>query len=552
MGLRTCYIVLLFVISLQGYGSSQSDSRIYLSFNQPKYAVGDTAYFKAYYLSAKNRKVPGKVILSFDLIDAEGRSVVHFRFNVFDGIGQNQFAIPDSLSSGYFNAVVYTKSMPTGEMITLSENQILIVKKEGVQAESRHELPMQTDHLILMRSDKTIYQTREKVQVEVQLLDQSRQPISGEFSVRVLNTRLFPNQLGEGRLSIEAPISTMENQQINVGTMIKKVGVAHLNDGKTATEGSLVMFYLQKSKWRYQTQIQSNGQILLTLPDIYEPDELFYLSVSPKGKPLHELRITWNERSKPPLPKPQISHITQQSDLYASFAKEVMIINRSYGFFTTPEFAAIQNLKTFRSIEEEIKEADLTFTVDDYISFPTMGELIKEVVRPLYYGDKRRGKVVRMRSLDRPAVDDPVYLIDGVVTKNTDFFLSLIPDDVLEIKIIRDTRKLLRFGLMGRNGIVIVNTKTGDAREPVDPNELVEGLSRPIVFPYSNYADSQSDQVPNFRTCLYWNPSIITDESGKGEIDFYLSDDVGEMIIQVDGINDQGECFSTSLGVNVD
>ncbi|MEP3583058.1 MAG: hypothetical protein ABJN36_13805 [Cyclobacteriaceae bacterium] len=261
--------------------------------------------------------------------------------------------------------------------------------------------------------------------------------------------------------------------------------------------------------------------------------------------------LEWVARQAPLLPKALGSQSSTEQDAYASFVKETAIINRSYGFFAASEFVSIDNQPTFRSIEEEVTP-DLTFQIEDYVLFPTMGELIKEVARPLYYGHKKDGNVVRVRSLDRPATADPTYVIDGIVIRNTNFFLSLAPVDVEQIKIIRASHKLFRFGLMGKNGIVIVNTKSGNAREPVRPENLVDGLSKSHVFPNSDYSGSQPDPTPNFRTCLYWNPYVTTDQEGKSEIDFYLSDDAGEMIIQVEGFNNLGEWFFAQKSINVD
>ncbi|HEY9116734.1 MAG TPA: hypothetical protein VIN11_02845, partial [Roseivirga sp.] len=96
-------------------------------------------------------------------------------------------------------------------------------------------------------------------------------------------------------------------------------------------------------------------------------------------------------------------------------------------------------------------------------------------------------------------------------------------------------KKLSRFGEMAKNGIVIVNTKTGTVREPVDPNLVILGLNRPIEF---NVLDedwaNQSDR-PEFRSTIYWAPAIKTDSNGEVTVRFYTSDDTVPLTIRIDG-----------------
>ena len=191
----------------------------------------------------------------------------------------------------------------------------------------------------------------------------------------------------------------------------------------------------------------------------------------------------------------------------------------------------------------------------DYILFPTMSEFVDEAIRYLLHAKQDHKGIVRIKFLDPMATDDPLYIIDGVATKNTAFFLSLKPADVLTVKIVKDYRKLARFGLMGKNGIVMVQTKLGDVREPLDDqSKLIEGLNRPVDFPSIDYLDGRDPYIPNFRATIHWAPSIETDANGNATVEFYCSDDVGTLSIRIDGLATGGKPFSAvhSLEVNLD
>lgn len=185
-----------------------------------------------------------------------------------------------------------------------------------------------------------------------------------------------------------------------------------------------------------------------------------------------------------------------------------------------------------------------------------MAELVKEVIPSLQHRTLANGKeyvhVSLSEGMSAAATGDPVYIIDGVATKSTAFFLSLKPADVLRIKIITNPSKLLRFNLLGKNGIVIVTTKTGDTRVPLDDqSRLIEGLNTPVNFHAGNHEKS-GDGKPDFRSTIYWNPSLMTDSNGKARVEFFCTDDIGPMSIRIDGLAEGGKPFSATAAFTVD
>lgn len=111
------------------------------------------------------------------------------------------------------------------------------------------------------------------------------------------------------------------------------------------------------------------------------------------------------------------------------------------------------------------------------------------------------------------------------------------------------SQKLKPLGLLGKNGIVIVDTKKGDTREAVDPSKLIQGLSRPLDFKNHSYADT--NHSPDFRSTVLWSPSIKTNVNGEAKIDFYASDNLGVLSIRVDGLTAQGTPFSKEIKLKV-
>ena len=761
----------------EAYQSAWPKTRLYLAFNQEKFSPGDTAWFKAYFLTENLTGIAGKQLIDLTLVNSRGESRVRFMFNVNNGLGHNQLAIPDTLSAGIYFVTAYSSWMKNFDPAFIFKKKIVIVRKNTLVpdekpvlvavAEGGHlvrdvsnkvsirtgkpgsavqiidaggqeiartstdgngmasvifkpirnasyfaqltgesaraplppteddgcsllltpagkeepvkiiitsppasmlrneelvlivssrgkiyhtatvlqgtkdgvalqlpqdDLPEGIAHVSLLNhagnvlasrdfycqgeapvqanilANKHYFQTREKVKLEVSLMDSKGRPVEGEFAIDVLNAGLFDlekqNSISDElnilsgrkeRFMIDRSdanwLSDLDNHLISAtedvpwkeivsekgmkprfpfGNGVRKSGRAYYADsGKPVPDLADIQFYFQRSRIRYKTTVEK-GKVLLPIPDLYGPDELFYLAETSfyfgetkHGEDIPDLKIEWDDEPIT-LPHSPLSKEIEGPDRYASFVANSRLINRSYGFYTSPEDIGSGNSSRIGSsdFEKEIKGADITINVQDYILFPTMAELVKEVIPSLQHR-KTKGKSTVHVTLPERMWDvssgEPVYIIDGIATKNTAFFLSLKPPDVLTVKIVYRTEKLLPLGLMGNNGIVIVQTKKGDAREPLDdPAKLIEGLNRPLDFaddigtgPGAIRTRTRDPHRPDFRSTIYWNPSVTTDSNGKATVEFFCSDDIGKLRLRVDGLATGGRPFSAWLDLEV-
>ena len=97
---------------------------------------------------------------------------------------------------------------------------------------------------------------------------------------------------------------------------------------------------------------------------------------------------------------------------------------------------------------------------------------------------------------------------------------------------------------MGKNGIVLVETKilNNAAVVPRGSNFFVAtGLNSPVPFRPEYFENNRAVRTPSFRSTLYWNPEIHTDENGVATVFFYTADNPGKFRIVVEGITEMGE-----------
>ena len=99
--------------------------------------------------------------------------------------------------------------------------------------------------------------------------------------------------------------------------------------------------------------------------------------------------------------------------------------------------------------------------------------------------------------------------------------------------------------------IVSITTKTGDeldqalAVAPAIDVSIASplGYQTPAEFYAPAYATDKArrSMVPDYRTTLYWNPSVEFDETGRATVEFYTSDAPADYDISIEGVSRSGK-----------
>ncbi len=99
--------------------------------------------------------------------------------------------------------------------------------------------------------------------------------------------------------------------------------------------------------------------------------------------------------------------------------------------------------------------------------------------------------------------------------------------------------------------IVSITTKTGDeldqalAVAPAIDVSIASplGYQTPAEFYAPAYATEKArrSMVPDYRTTLYWNPSVEFDETGRATVEFYTSDAPADYDISIEGVTQNGK-----------
>jgi len=158
------------------------------------------------------------------------------------------------------------------------------------------------------------------------------------------------------------------------------------------------------------------------------------------------------------------------------------------------------------------------------------------------------------------ASTEPMVFLDGIRAELgsggigsspvLNYLDMLNPDDISFIEVLTGPEGSV-YGVRGGNGVVLVNTKkTNDDLKTNGPNSfLVRGYHTPPAFMMPDYANSKmkTAKFNDIRSTLYWNPSGLTDESGRIDIAFFTSDITANYKVIITGITAHGDVINRTI-----
>jgi hypothetical protein len=429
------------------------------------------------------------------------------------------------------------------------ETSISVISDDGKVWASRELSGLLGEPKANVKFSNTEFNVRDSVESNIRITDENG-AVDGTVSVSIINKNLFgvtensveEESLGhqkswlnwEAIMAKNIPEPTFKSEQY-----LTIEGEAYQpTNNKPVQDSTMLMFYFEKQIIGYETYVMNGHFKVPVFFDFTEPDVVFY-AASRRGKDLKGVTIKLKETALINGSFPSFaSTVSKVEDPYGSFQKKTRLINSSFSYFSKP--ANTEVVDPNFAIEDELGGADVVVRLKDYLVFPTMAEVVKEVLPSVEHRKIGGENMIKMYTTHKRPVNnaEPVYIVDGVITKSTDAFLSLNPADVLTIKVIKTGGKLVRLGALFGNGAILVRTK----------NNAGLTLNRENIFPIhgllpatkgSKGISSVKANVPNFNSFLYWNP-ILNCKASDNDLKFSTSDDIGEFEVRINGFTSDG------------
>lgn len=148
----------------------------------------------------------------------------------------------------------------------------------------------------------------------------------------------------------------------------------------------------------------------------------------------------------------------------------------------------------------------------------------------------------------------PLIILDGVPVQHEidrdvclPSFIEYLPfNEIEKIEIFKGANAAI-FGMRGGGGVIAFTLKKGVSSAKLASLSMVKyeplGIQKPEQFYIPKY-DIQSileDTKPDFRTTIYWNPSLSSDSTGIAKVRFYTADQLNNYSVVLEGVSNEGE-----------
>lgn len=476
-----------------------------------------------------------------------------------------------------------------------SFHQLFVFTGDGQLVAERVFIPSPASTLNVKLQVPAEVKQREKVSSTWELLDAAGNPVDATASVTVINDGLFPGssllrnltwtdlpalseraeRFGTATESnVNDFLITQKWQRINWENVMNGKGpsgaypfqseaklkgmVISPTKGTPPPDSTVIISYLHKNGVGFEAYTK-NGQFEVPFVFDFWGDDRVFCTLQSRGRNVdRSYTITIPKDTVTIADRWETAELNKAS-VYGDYALSKELVTKSYAFFgTNQQQVSLRDKSPNAPIEEEFNGADQSVNVADYVVFPKMEDLLREIVP--FAGYRKRGTEESVRisyrweGQTRTYKDDPLYVIDGILTKNTTYFCALKPEDIVTIKVINNPNKLAQLSRLGENGVIFVETRKRDrtATELEPALFPVIGLSKetaPFAVAYNDA--TQNRRFPDLRSTLLWNPLQRADVNGRASDTFFASDDVGNVRVLVRGITRDGRPFYTEATVKV-
>lgn len=147
----------------------------------------------------------------------------------------------------------------------------------------------------------------------------------------------------------------------------------------------------------------------------------------------------------------------------------------------------------------------------------------------------------------RGSSENPLFLLDGMPVE-IEMITSVSPNDVETIEVLKNAGSTAMYGSRASGGVIAIYTKRGGVYR--SPSIGITSIPYPGFYrarefyspKYGTESASQKEpsEQPDIRTTLYWNPSIVTDSSGKANVSFFTSDVSATYTMRLEGLGNDG------------
>ena len=505
------------------------------------------------------------------------------------------YASKSAIEKTLFNALIPKKRFPTGIV------QFTLFSPTNEPVAERLVFVNHSDSLnINIKSEKPVSTTREKVKLSINALSSTGSPVTGSFSVAVIDEGKVPlEEINEHTIVSNLLLTSdlkgyveQPNYYFAGNNEIKTRHLDHLmltqgwrrftwrnlisnnfpskiyqpernirisgkvlaNNGSPVAGGKVTLFSASGNLFLMDTLTNPEGRF--AFQDLYFNDSTRFVIQARNNRNRKNVQIELDGNPPQLVTKNKnfpdletnvntslIAYLLNSRNQYDEL-KKYGLVNSSILLAevkiveTKPLVKHSSNLNGAGQADNVITAKDLEYAVDlaSFLQGRVAGIII------------RNGIAYSSRSMNSSfSGPTPMQLIIDGTYLDPSFLGSINPRDIETIEVLRSIGNTAIYGLLGGGGVLIINTKRGERNMGYNnfaqgivsfkPQGLYEGRE----FYSPNYDDPKlNSKIADLRTTIYWQQDVIT-TTGKATVEYFNSDGTGTYAVIIEGISVEGE-----------
>ena len=531
-------MVCLLTIGFFNVASSQIECAVHL--DKSFYVTGELIWYK---LILPPTMMDNNAAIKTSLVKENGSTVGdHFNFTNGETYITGYFKLPIDLTSEVYT-LVFSAARKKNELEEILA-EIFIPVYNDLEDEEPEDLMNVSDLesynqgvtenqnlLVTIALDKDLYHTREKVNAQIEVRDTNGNPVVANISVSVTDAELIDHDNDRNTLYQGNPLLPDDNRE----PFLEKIyimGSSLRTDGEINSNRIISVFENGKNKLQFTLPEPSTGKFLVEFPKFHNKKSIQFIPLDLSDNDLQIVLRNVNKKSTK-----KLSYNQSVRD-YLKLSRQRKKLFRRYALQES-------NIEPKEYSSEALAfKAAKSYDISRYTSFENIASFLTEVSTPLRMRKKNglyEGNMFMdtgRKHLSDYAKDPPIYILNGYLTRNSDFVGNLSMDVVDNIAMMNNPMSINKeYRLFGTAGVVELQLKSNSIKLP--DSDLVNvfkisGLLPESDFPVFDPKEIGYDEyLPFFRPQLFWNGNLKTDNYGNLTIEFYQSDDVSTFIINV-------------------
>lgn len=547
--------------------------KVYVQTDRDYYYPQENIWFKAYigYQMPMLRDTLSKTIY-VELIGPDKKVLRSKTYRIKGGVAWGDFKLPDSAANGNYLLRAYTNWMRNyGEKTFFTKWIPVLALDQNVEPQSNTLAKAATGLSVSIKPNKNIFAKREEVSLGVEVKDAAGKPVKSFLSVSVTDEFSAVPVPGIHAITDKDVFNTGDvastNKYFDKIEYFMERGLSFkgvVKDDKGNPTPAKLDIVQGKLENLISMETDDKGIFFVTGLNFEDTVSFSFKPVTKKGKVLPTVEILPRE-----IPAIEVSE--KPLDLKFRAENIAQRIQNTY----TPDDNVIMledvEIKGER-IDEEYKtgpakiygKADYSVTAEQ-LRGTTAGSNILvglqgkvpglSVVETMDANGMRMVTVkVRGGSSSLTGNTDPLVMVDGVPFPDPNSVIGVSPEQVDHIEVV--THAVTQFGSRGTNGVINIILKRGPLKGGVAGQKEVvvykiPGYNKPRKFFSPDYSGGGGDKNPDFRTTIFWEPDLKTDEVGNVTTSFYAADLETRYRIVVEGVSDKGVPFRAESFVEV-